>query len=202
MALTTSGSSISAVSRVSLALRKLATALSPNFGSDCYLHMELGHILLGDLGMDSRRVLGFASWRVGPGEGDVLSYRPGAHGLTASIPKALPYHAWLDVGNVIVDFSTYQFKFRAKQLDAADGQRTTVDWCPGFLMIPHAEVRSHPQVQQAIHSGLAYYEAYPDLERTVGVGEPADPEGVRAARWLLANPNRSVVGPRRPIADE
>lgn len=202
MPLATSKELICAVSCVSAALRKLAPALSPNFGSDCYLHMELGRILLGDLEIEARPVLGFATWRVGPGAGDVLSYLPRPNEFTVPTPHALSYHAWLDMGKALVDFTTYQFRFRAKQLDAVDGQRTTVDWCPPFLMMAPLEVRSQLEVQQATVAGLASYEACPALERIVGLGEPPDPEGVRVARWLMANPLRSVIGPRGPLIDE
>lgn len=47
-----------AVHEVGTALRKLATAASANLGGDCYLHAELGRLLLADLGIQSRRVVG------------------------------------------------------------------------------------------------------------------------------------------------
>jgi len=190
---------IVAATRVSDALRKLATALSPNFGSDCYLHMELGQVLLGDLRIQTRRVLGFASWRVGPGVGDVLSYLPPQNGLVSPKGDGVAYHAWLESDAMIIDFTTYQLRYRAKQLDATDGQCTRVEWCPGLLLLPTAQVRHYFEVQQATRPGLAYYEACPALDEIVSVGEPPDPEGVRVARWLMEDPNRSVVGPRGRI---
>jgi len=190
---------IVATARVSEALRELAMALSPNFGSDCYLHMVLGQVLLGDLGIQTHRVLGVASWRVGPGVGDVLSYRPSKNQLVSSKGDGVAYHAWLEFDATIIDFTTYQLRFRAKQLDAMDGQCTRAEWCPGFLLLPKAQVRHHFEVQQATRLGLAYYEACPALDEIVSIGEPPDPEGVRVARWLMEDPNRSVVGPRGRI---
>jgi hypothetical protein len=161
--------------------------------------MELGQILLSDLGIEARRVLGFACWRVGPGVGDVLSYLPLEDQPMFPKRDALSYHAWLEVDSMIIDFTTYQLRYRAKRLDATDGSRTRVAWCPGYLLLPKTEVRHHVEVRRTTHSGLAYYAAYPALERIVNFGEPADPEGVRIARWLMEDPLRSVVGPRGRI---
>ena len=57
---------IAAADRVSSALRRMALAASASFGGDCFLHAELGRILMADYGFTCVRKSGYAAWRVGP----------------------------------------------------------------------------------------------------------------------------------------
>jgi hypothetical protein len=81
-----------AVGQVASAIRRLALAASGYLGSDCHLHAEMGRLLLADLGFNATLVSGYAAWRVGPGDGDVISHTlhtqgflpPGAQGFEAA----------------------------------------------------------------------------------------------------------------------
>lgn len=98
------------VPRVAHAIRRLAMAASPSVGSDCYLHAALGRQLLADLGIEARVVTGYAAWRVGPGDGDVISH---THQETSYLPQGaigFAYHAWLACAGHVIDFTTYQLK--------------------------------------------------------------------------------------------
>jgi hypothetical protein len=107
----------------------------------------------------------------------------------------LPYHAWLSHHLVVVDFTTYQLKRKAQQLDASDGGRTTVTWCPEFLLLPQKKIKTFKQVSAAMHPGVAYYEGRPELEAVLRPQFALDPEDVDMARLLLANPDLKVFGP-------
>jgi len=71
---------IAAAPRVSAVLRKLAPEKSQQPGRDAFFHIEIGQVLLADLGINTHRVFGFAAWRVGPGVGDLLCYHPAGLG--------------------------------------------------------------------------------------------------------------------------
>lgn len=183
-----------AAARVSAALRKLATAASGQLGRDCYVHAELGRQLLEDLGLEARRVVGYAAWRVGPGDGDVISHSPHTAGHLPPGTMGFPYHAWLDCQGLLLDFTTYQLRAKAQALDAADGGHTAVEWCPDFLLLERDEVRSYEEVAAAFGPGVAYYEARPELE-TALAGFAVDPNDLKAARLILKFPDILVLGP-------
>lgn len=184
-----------AVSRISAALRKYATAASSSLGSDCYVHAELGRVMLNDVDIEARLVTGFAAWRIGPGADDVLGHVP--H-LTAYAPTGGPglaYHTWLYSGVFLVDFTTYQLRHKARHLDAADGGNTTVTWCPPFLCaLPH-ELRRYDEIVHGRTAGLAHYEARPELDGVLRPQSQVHPAHVSAMRLLLANPEINVIGP-------
>jgi hypothetical protein len=182
-------------SRISNALRKLAVAASDHLGHDCYLHMELGRRLLADLGLQSEPVLGFAAWRVGRAEGDVIAHVPLDQSYSPVGVKAFPYHAWLLCRGLIIDFTTYQLPFKGEALDAADGGRTNVTWCPDFLLLPVTETKTYRQVLRGSQPGLAYYEVRHELHAALGAKSDVDPVALTAARLLIANPDAVVFGP-------
>jgi hypothetical protein len=185
-----------AVARVAIALRKLTTAASSRLGGDCYVHALLGRALLADLGFEARLVVGFAAWRIGRGDGDVVAHTLRTQGHVPPGGRGFPYHAWLNCNGFIVDFTTYQLRLKAQALDAADGGHTTIDWCPDYFLLPPYGVRSYEDVQQAMHAGVAYYEARPELEYLVHGASGPDPDDLQTVRLILANPGVTVYGPR------
>jgi hypothetical protein len=184
---------IAAAPRVSAVLRRLAPEFSEQPGRDAVFHMEIGQVLLADLGIHTHRAFGFAAWRVGPGNGDILSYHPSALGSLPQGADSLPYQAWLEFQSVIIDFTTYQFERKAKELDAVDGRTTCVEWCPHYLLIPHAEVRSLRKVTDATYSGLTYYQAVPKLYSIVDSGAPPSEAAVQKARALFKSADLTGV---------
>jgi hypothetical protein len=96
--------------------------------------------------------------------------------------------------------STYQLRLKARQLDAADGQHTTVEWCPEFLLLARPEVRSLSQVRQGARAGTAYYETRPELEVIVTGCAELDREDLRIGQLLLAHPETQVFGPNHRAA--
>jgi len=186
-----------AVEQVGLALRRLATAASSHLGSDCYLHAELGRHLMADLGFACEIAVGFAAWRVGRGDGDVIAHTPNTAGYLPPGVKGFPYHAWLVVDECIVDLTTYQIARKARELDAADGGHTTVDWCPDSLILPLRQVRSYSYVAKAPDAGHAYYESRPTLPAQMAATFTLDLEDLATARVLLANPEMQVIGPNQ-----
>jgi hypothetical protein len=184
-----------AVSRVCAAIRKLATAASGHFGSDCYLHMQLGQVLLADLGFESQQVVGFAAWRVGEGDGDVIAHVPYTPSHLTVGADGYPYHAWLSHHLLVVDLTTYQLNHKAQQLDAVDGGRTSVTWCPQYLLLPPSQINTYKQVSASLSPGVAYYERRSELAAVLRPKFPLDPDAVEMARRLLANPDLRVIGP-------
>ncbi len=180
---------------VSLALRKLAIAASPQIGRDCYAHAELGRLLLADLDIQAHTVVGYAAWRIGPGSGDVIAHVPQAESQTTANASGLMYHTWLECADVVIDFTTYQFATKARELDALDGGTTQVEWRPDFLLLSKQQTCRFSEVRQSFDFGLAYYEARPALDAVLRKAFSVDPRDVHTARLILQNPDLHVVGP-------
>lgn len=179
---------------VGWALQRLATAASGHFGSDCYLHAEFGRQLLADLGLEAKLHVGYAAWRVGPGDGDVIGHTPHTQGYLPAGAEGMQFHVWLTVDNWLVDFTTYQLPEKGKALDAADGGHTTVAWHPDVLVLPLKAVASYRQVAQALDAGHAYYEEDKRLLAQVPSFQ-AHEDDLAAARLLLRNPEMQAIGP-------
>lgn len=180
-------------------VRQFLTASSGYFASDCLLHAELARVLMADLGIQARTVVGYAAWRLGPGDGDVIIHVP-------SNPDVLPaerqvlYHTWLELDCLYADVTTYQLKFKAESMDVGDGQHTTVNWCPDFLVVRRGAVRSLEAVRDGWDVGRAFYRpASVDFQYKIKSGFEPDPEDVEIVRRLLVNPAANVVGPNHVL---
>lgn len=192
----TSPALAASINAVSGALRKLATAASSNLGSDCYLHSALGQVLLADAGIRTRLVAGYAAWRVGPGDGDVIAHTKRTRGyLPPGGGLGFAYHAWLEADGLLIDLTTYQLPRKAEELDAADGGHTTVEWAPPYLVLTLDQVSSYDEVAKG-GPGLVYYERDTQVEARLVGGFSLDQGDVEMARLIVSNPEMAVVGPR------
>ena len=182
--------------QVGSALRKLATATSDRLGVDCFVHAELGRRILQEHGVESRLVVGFAAWRVGQGDGDVISHTDKVKAFLPAGGEGFAYHAWLESYGYVVDFTTYQLVVKARSLDALDGGSTTVDWCPDMLVLPKDEIRSYKDVAQ-LDPGLAFYQEEPGLADRLTQSFEFDPVDLENLRLIMASPDVEVFGPER-----
>lgn len=196
--LTTALDKLEIIERLSIALRKLTSSSSLHFGSDCALHAYLARHVLTENGFDCRVAIGAAAWRIGPNDGDVISHIPRREDILAGQSKgAIPYHAWLETDSEIIDFSTHSMRVKASQLDALDGGHTSVDWCPDFLLLSKAEVKSYGEVAQAPREGVAFYQEVPGLleyMKSKGFVEESSPEDLAILRLVFSNPEVNVMG--------
>lgn len=180
------------VKAVAWALERLASAASEKFGGDCYLHAALGQRLLADLGVPTELIGGHAGWRVGPGDGDVITHIPIKGPLP---PGAHPYHTWLRCGRYLIDFTTYQLPMKASSLDEMDGGNTRVDWAPSYLMVLAESCRSFHEVQQK-DAGMYFYTRDIPTENLIkSKARPVDEEDVIYAKALMDRPDMKVMGP-------
>lgn len=186
-----------AVEQVASAVRRLASAASSSLGSDCYLHAELGRALLEDLGIPSKVVSGYAAWRVGPGDGDVVSHTPHTPGHLPQGVEGFAYHAWLNCAGRIVDLTAYQLRKKAADLDAADGGHTQVLWCPDYLVLDRQATHSYREVAQSLKEGVCHYEERPAVDVMLRPRFALDPEDLSNARFLMAHPHITVFGPNQ-----
>lgn len=182
--------------RIADAVRKLSIASSELYGVDCYLHGALSQKLLQKNNIDSRIVVGFAAWRVGDGDGDVITHRPQPG--VALMPGSAPYHVWLEItdqgGEGIFDITTYQLPDKARFLDALDGGHTTVSWSPSYIWTPRSNVSTfHAVVQGA--AGLFYYEESTQMRRVVlSHAKPIDDAHLETLQLILQHPDVRVIG--------
>lgn len=180
--------------RVAQAVYKLTAASSPVFGADCLLQAALAQSILSRLGVPAKVQAGYAAWRVGEGDGDVISHRPGP-GMVLRDPRELPFHAWLEVGSHIFDVTTRQLAHKAQQLDALDGGSTTVQWQPDYLLIPIERTSGYKDVANG-SAGLCYYSPQPEIARIVIDGQaPLEEESIALAWTIYQNPTIQVCGP-------
>ena len=179
--------------RISSALRRLAMAASGNLGSDCYIHAAIAQEMLTSLGVASKLVAGYAAWRVGSGDGDVIIHSPLPH--MPPQPGAIAYHVWLEAENHLIDFTTYQLRRKATQLDKLDGGSTTVTWCPEYLAVPKKSVSPLQAVIQ-LRAGMFFYQQDTAIENVIiSAAQPLDDDDVNNAWLLYQNPELCVFGP-------
>ena len=187
------------VTQLSEALRKLTVSTSAHLGADCMLHANLAQRFLSDHGIATRVVVGEAAWRVGPGDGDVIVHCPAIHGYAVANVAALAYHAWLDDGDNVIDFTTHTLVHKAQQLDAFDGGKTCVAWCPPFLVVPRAQLQTLNEVTMAANQGVCCYRELDGLAAAISSHLPrqsqVDEEALTILRLLFANPTIVLRGP-------
>lgn len=124
------------ISHVAASVRHVVEAITDYHGADCLLYAHIGARMLNYLGVEAKPVAGSAAWRVGDGDADVISHArevTGALYSQASPELSLLFHAWIETRDFVIDFSTFSLTKKALQLDAADGGRTDVSWCPEFI---------------------------------------------------------------------
>ena len=183
------------------AVRKLALAASASVGADCYLHAELTRRLLADLGLTCKTQVGFAAWRVGRGDGDVIAHTFKVPGYLPEGAIGLPFHAWVTwdgispEDDILIDTTTYQLPHKARALDALDGGHTVVEWCPELLVVPRSALSSYETVAKAPGPGVFYYEQVPQLQARVSADFVLEEDAMDKARLILANPGVMVMGP-------
>jgi len=184
--------------RLACALQKLTKSASAHLGADCMLHAQLAQFILQEEGVPTRLVVGEAAWRIGSGDGDVITHSLTVGGYAPVGVQAMAYHAWLESGETIIDFSTHSLRAKAAQLDAMDGGNTTVEWCPLYLVIERSEVLTLKEVAQADDAGVACYQEIPGLHEFMagqGLTDEVDPQNHRLLRAIFDQPHIAVFGP-------
>jgi hypothetical protein len=180
------------LSHISSALRRLAKAACENIGSDCYIHAAIAQTMLARLGLSSKLVAGYAAWRVGKGDGDVILHAPLPH--MPPQPGAVPYHVWLESNNHLIDFTTYQLSRKAAQMDKLNGGRTNVKWCPDYLAVPKKTVSPLHSVIQ-LRAGMFFYQQDAAIENVIlSAAQPLDVDDVNTAWLLFLNQDLRVFG--------
>src|SRR5262249_16158937 len=92
------------IARVATALRQFLTACSPSMGADCYNYAAHGQHLLSRLGVPADIAVGYAAWRVGNADHEVVGHHPSMKLLTTtSGGDAKLYHAWLTIAGRVFD---------------------------------------------------------------------------------------------------
>lgn len=181
------------LSKLSNALKKLCLAASERYGSDCAGHAVLAQAFLKKLGYTTSLEAGYAAWRVGNGDSDVILHAPMPN--MPAQPGAIAFHAWLKSGEYILDFTTYQLLDKAVQLDALDGGKTQVDWCPDYLYTNIRDLKPLQDVVQ-LETGMYFYQKDAKVHALVaGAITPADETELFALQNIYDNPDVFVHGP-------
>jgi hypothetical protein len=170
---------------IGMAIRQVVGATTSFHGADCIAYALVGAEVLRRMGFGAKAVAGSAAWRVGPGDGDVLSHaielNHQSNGAFAPNhqTKAGMFHAWIECGLEVVDFTTYSFPDKARQLDSMDGNKTLVQWAPEFLWVAREACSSLQVVANGFAVGVFAYIRNPAVERVVLTNNPDfDAEGL------------------------
>lgn len=181
------------ISRLASAVRRLSVSASSKLGSDCFIHAMLAKEVLIANNIQADLVVGFAAWRTGEGDSDVVVHAPLPN--MPMQPGGVAYHVWLEVAGMILDVTTYQLREKGRQLDLLDGGHTSVDWCPDYLFIAKDTVSPLKDVARE-HTGMYYYERVQALEKKIlGSSHPPDPQDIKTVFMLFDNPGMVVFGP-------
>lgn len=181
------------LSQISSALRRLATAASSQFGGDCYLHSALAQNLLAHLGFEPRLTVGHAAWRVNNAGPDTIVHLPLPD--MPPQPGGIAYHVWLELGDYLLDYTTYQLRQKVASLNALDGGTTKVRWNPPYLFVPKSSVSPLRDVIQ-LRVGLYYYARVVELEaRVIAASSPLDDDDLATVWLLYRNQELQLFGP-------
>lgn len=159
------------------AISQVVGAATNFHGADCLLYAGVAAKVLQTMGYPARMVAGSAVWRVGPGDGDVVSHAleinaPGTVNSATFAPsnsgaKALMFHAWVEVGEDIIDFTTASLADKAAQLDKMDRRHTQVDWSPQALWLQKNQCLDLLDVVNAPDAGVCAYQRHESIEKIV-----------------------------------
>jgi hypothetical protein len=134
-----------------------------------------------------------ATWTVGNGDGDVILHAPLPN--IPPQPGSVAYHMWLEVDNHLIDFTTYQLRHKALQMDKIDGGTTKVKWCPDYLSVPKKSVSTLRAVIQ-LRAGKYFYKQDMAIENLIkSAARPLDEDDINTAWLLYLNPELCVFGP-------
>lgn len=193
------------------AIAQVVGATTNFHGADCLFYAGVAAKVLQGMGYPARMVAGSAAWRVGPGDGDVISHAlelnaPGTVNSATFAPansdaKAVMFHAWVEVGDDIIDFTTASLADKAAQLDKMDGGRTQVDWSPQALWVHKNQCLDLLGVVNAPDSGVCAYQRHEKIEglvmkdglKDVDLDGPANAVGI-VFRSLKAGRHINVIG--------
>ena len=150
--------------QVATAVRTIATTASSHLGTDCIWHaLACQHLLAREGINDVRLVAGYAAWRVdGQDPGAVVCHHVEGSAVAVGAGGFL-FHAWVSCGHQVFDATTYQFRQKLAALDAADGGRTRVTWCPDYLLVDRKECKPWRTVRDGLRPGLFCYDAVPAI---------------------------------------
>lgn len=180
------------LARVAGAVQRLCQAASTTLGADCLLQAQLAQAVLARLGVRADLRIGYAAWRVGSGPSDVLSHFP-TPGATVESANHVFFHAWLQIGEHVLDVTTNLFPQKARMLDAADGGQTTVEWHPDFLWLPLSACTSLEAVTAGYRAGAVTYVRRAPLEIEILRRFPAADGHECELAWLAYQARDAVI---------
>lgn len=158
---------------IARAMHQVIGAITSAYGADCLMYAGVGAKVLSALGLPAKMVAGSAGWRIGPGDGDSISHalELQGHMSTVGIPEGAKaagmFHAWVECGDTIIDFTTSSLREKARYLDQMDGGSTAVEWCPEVLVASRRELTSLVDVVQGEKIGAFGYVQHPRIENVV-----------------------------------
>jgi len=169
--------------KVARVVRAWGSAYSAFPDQDCVMLSNIAQRLFADLGITVEVCIGYAAWRVGPAEFEVVGHVSEPWEAASGL-----HHAWVAYKTLIVDITTFQIVRKVRGLDADLKRKTTIDWCPpDYLIASPQEIHSFDAVCNGTTPGWFYYERRRELEMILQnkLDTVALETNVRMARLIL-----------------
>ena len=188
------------------AVRQVVQAITDFHGADCLLYASIGAHLLRSLGVEAQAVAGSAAWRIGPGDGDVISHAREIQGPRyghADAVRAGMFHAWIAGPGLLADFTTFLLPLKATLLDEADGGTTAIDWAPEYLWLTGpapqpGQVPEPDMVRMAADAKVFCYLRHSNIEAIVLANREAREAELQQA-YFAVKASYSALRDNRPL---
>ncbi len=147
------------LARAARAVAFVSALTHDNFGADCVMQAKLLAALLDGMNLPARVAIGHAVWRVGADPVDVVAHHPNTYcgPQSVSAHEGFEGHAWVEVGDLIVDSTTNQWQAKLDRLGRVEGRQPQLDWPHDVLVLRRGRVRSLRSVLRA-STFAAHYE--------------------------------------------
>ena len=134
-------------------------------GRDCVHQAKLLSGLLNDIGIPARVAIGHATWRVGAGPVDVVAHNPKAFSGPPTIKDSEGFegHAWVEVTDLIVDSTAYQWGQKLDRLGLVNDCKPKLDWSQDVLVLQHGRLKKSLDAVLRARTFAAHSQALDDL---------------------------------------
>lgn len=168
----------------------------PLHGRDCVHQSKLLSALLNDNGIPARVAVGHAVWRVGAGLVDVVAHNPKAFIGPPTIPdrEGFEGHAWVEVADLIVDSTAYQWAQKLEQLGLVNGCKPKLDWPQDVLVLKPGRLKKSLDAVLRARTFAAHYQALDDFKPVLDCCD-VPPEDLIAVQCAFAALQPPCVAP-------
>lgn len=148
------------INRIALgkAIKSILLEREYNPVHNCHLAACLSQKILAINRVDSKIVGGIATWRVNSIREDAIYAKRYIKGGRKYRWQPLDFYGgfWLEIGDCIVDYSTFWLPMKMGIIDKIEKRKTAVLWHPDFIWMPKNEMLSYHEICFGFNVGGFY----------------------------------------------